>query len=141
MWDISTSTARVIASASIPAAAADSGDPTATTTTSPEAAAGVAPSCIAWRPGGNALAVVDEAGRLAVWESPVPADMRLPAEIAAEAAGGTQPAASEGGGWVSVHTSVGCGRVGGSRAGRYESTSRGGSGGSRGHTACSIRGR
>ena len=115
MWDISTSTARVIASASIPAAAApDGSDPTVTTTTTtPETAAGVAPSCIAWRPGGNALAVVDEAGRLAVWESPVPADIRPPAEMAAEAAGGTQPAASEGGGWVYVHTSVECG---GSRA-------------------------
>ena len=43
---------------------------------------------------------------VAVWEGPVPAGMNPPAEVAAEAAGGTQPAASEGGECGRVHTSI-----------------------------------
>ncbi|XP_068637138.1 protein ENHANCER OF LHP1 1-like [Aristolochia californica] len=37
-------------------------------------------SCLAWNPTGNALAVIDVMGNFGVWESPVPARMRLPTD-------------------------------------------------------------
>ncbi|KAL5725663.1 hypothetical protein ACHQM5_008782 [Ranunculus cassubicifolius] len=35
-------------------------------------------SCMAWKPNGNALAVIDVMGRYGVWESPVPSSMKSP---------------------------------------------------------------
>ncbi|KAF9593767.1 hypothetical protein IFM89_025392, partial [Coptis chinensis] len=35
-------------------------------------------SCMAWKPNGNALAVIDVMGKYGVWESPVPSSMKSP---------------------------------------------------------------
>lgn len=37
-------------------------------------------SCLAWKPIGNALAVIDVAGRYGIWESVVPSSMKSPTE-------------------------------------------------------------
>lgn len=37
-------------------------------------------SCMAWKPKGNALAVIDVMGKYGVWESPVPLSMKSPTE-------------------------------------------------------------
>ncbi|XP_027168941.1 WD repeat and HMG-box DNA-binding protein 1-like [Coffea eugenioides] len=37
-------------------------------------------SCMAWKPHGNALAVIDSKGKYGVWESPVPSSMKSPTE-------------------------------------------------------------
>ena len=72
IWDISTSNARVVATASVPPSSA--------------AAAPVAPSCLAWRPGSNEIVVSDEAGRVGVWTDPVPSTLQGPSATAEEAA-------------------------------------------------------
>lgn len=37
-------------------------------------------SCMAWKPNGNALAVIDSMGKYGVWESPVPSSMKSPVD-------------------------------------------------------------
>ena len=66
VWDVSTSTARVVATASSVTLLSETGESGG----DPPAASG-----IAWRPGSNQLVVVDEGGRIGVWEDPVPATL------------------------------------------------------------------